>query len=845
MLPWRKLSQVPALQTGYPLDFGEHGQWYVSRPRAATNLATNPSLEIAATNYTAVSSTITRTSISGLVNRQRRSAFCLEASLPTGPNWGAYYNGFSLTSGTTYFLSFDFFGDPGYTYQTYIADNAGNRLSPIKSFVATGEWQRVWFPYPATATGTHRLYVLQPVTGTLTDFFYVDGVQIEVTRRTDYFDGDSQGWVNERADFYWTGAAHASTSVRIADCRAGGERVALKDLGFRVLAVLGGGLGGIINQVTPLAVGGAFYDDTTFAAKPLTLVGALMASGLGELFSIRDALTRLFLPDGVTEPQPFLLYFQPMDERGREAGPTIEMRAVYQGGLEGNWDNVNQERLALSFLLIDRAPFLEEGEHGARLATKRNPNLSSDYILTRSAAGVWAAMGTGLNNTPFDAARGQDGKIYVVGSFTSAGGVAGTRGIARWTGTAWEAVGSGLDNGSAYAIVVGPDGTIYIGGDFTSVSGVAATDNLAAWNGTAWTSISASITGAFVYALALDGLGRLYAGGDFSAIEGVANTARIAYRTTGGVWTAMGTGGTGGNVFAIVVMPNGDVVAGGTFTLMGGVANTVRIARWDGSAWNALSTGTPGTAVYVLAADEVGRLYAGGDFTTIGGVTTNYIALWNGVAWSALESGVNNVVRGLNFDRRGFLHVTGDFTLIGGVSLSQNYIIWSGTNWLPPDIYPNSDYQFAFFDKFAGDLYIGWESTGGQVGSVTTLPDNGELPNYDGTIPVGARFRLTGPGRLRQVRNYTTDKTLYFNLLLLTGEVAILDLSDMTQIRFESNFRALLAEIFPSSDLDFTLVPGDNSLSVFAPLDSVTASVTWRDAHRSLDAALTTNLLGN
>jgi len=843
--PWRKFSEVPPLQSGYPLDFGERGQWFVARPRVATNLATNPSLETSTTSYTSVSSTLARVSALSPNTRQRRGAFCLEASIPTGPNWGAYYNGFSLTSGTTYFLSFDFFGDPGYAYQTYIADNAGNRLSPIKNFTATGEWQRVWFPYPAGATGTHRLYILQPLTGTTTNLFYVDGIQIEATRLTDYFDGDSRGWVNDRADFYWTGTPHASTSVRIADCRAGGERVSLKDLGFRVLAVIGGGLGGIVNQVTPLALGGAFYDDTTFAAKPLTLVGALMASGLGELGSIRDALTRLFAPDGVTVPQPFLLYYQPTDERGREAGSTLEMRAVYQGGLEGNLDNVNQERLALSFLLIDRMPFLDEGEHGAELYLRNN--LSASYIMIRSSAGIWSAMGGNLTGGyPIAILRGGDGKIYVAGQFTDAGGVGATRGIARWTGTAWETVGGGLDNGAVAAMVMGPDGSIYIGGNFTSVAGVANTSRIARFNGSTWVSIATTIDSS-VEALAFDNLGNLYVGGFFTGIDGVGNTNRIAYYN--GVWNAMGTGSSTGHVGALQIMPDGDVIAGGSFTLMGGVANTVRIARWDGAAWNALSTGANGT-VNALAIDAVGRLYAGGQFTTMGGVTVNYIALWNGLAWSAMGSGVDNYVRDLEFDAEGLLHVLGNFSLVDGTLGFQNYALWSGLAWLPPDVYPSpsTGYFVIFIDPFTGEVYVGHDNTGAEIVARPLRNETNGAVDYEGTQPTGFRVRITGPGTLRQVRNYTTGQVMYFNFALQSGETALLDFSNPAQLTFKSNLRDLLTEIMPGSDAALQLHPGDNSIAVFLPVTTdgnTETALIWRDAHHALDAAWTTNLLGS
>jgi hypothetical protein len=90
--------------------------------------------------------------------------------------------------------------------------------------------------------------------------------------------------------------------------------------------------------------------------------------------------------------------------------------------------------------------------------------------------------------------------LYLVGSFGTLGGVL-VRGIGRWDGTAWHAVGGGAtaSNGnSAHVRSIGTfdDGTgeqLYIGSNhtsrFVSVGGVPA-QFLAKWNGNAWSAVT-------------------------------------------------------------------------------------------------------------------------------------------------------------------------------------------------------------------------------------------------------------------------------------------------------------------------------------------------------------------
>ena len=75
------------------------------------------------------------------------------------------------------------------------------------------------------------------------------------------------------------------------------------------------------------------------------------------------------------------------------------------------------------------------------------------------------------------------GNVYVGGYFTT--GTVGANNIAKWNGSAWSALGAGI-NGTVYALAVS-GANLYAGGYFTMAGGVAAT-NIAAWNGSAWSA---------------------------------------------------------------------------------------------------------------------------------------------------------------------------------------------------------------------------------------------------------------------------------------------------------------------------------------------------------------------
>ena len=116
------------------------------------------------------------------------------------------------------------------------------------------------------------------------------------------------------------------------------------------------------------------------------------------------------------------------------------------------------------------------------------------------------------------------GNLYVGGRFTSAGGVLSTTNIAKWNGTTWSALSTGLNN-DVFALTRAPNGDLYIGGLFTNT----AYPYLCKWNGTAFSAVGTNTDITFtVRALTFDATGCLYVGGSFLNAGGNANADYIA-----------------------------------------------------------------------------------------------------------------------------------------------------------------------------------------------------------------------------------------------------------------------------------------------------------------------------
>lgn len=309
---------------------------------------------------------------------------------------------------------------------------------------------------------------------------------------------------------------------------------------------------------------------------------------------------------------------------------------------------------------------------------------------------AWSALGAGMSSANPQTYRyvatlailGTD--LYAGGLFTSAGGRTVNH-IAKWDGTSWWPLGSGLDQPAGASVVAGSD--LIVGGQFTTAGGASA-NYIAKWDGSAWSALGSGMDGN-VSTLAFSGK-TLYAGGDFTMAGDVA--APFVAKWNGKTWSGMGKG-TDSGILALAAS-GADLFAAGGFTQAGGKPARF-VAKWSRGNWSALGSGIDDVvhALAVIGTD----LYAGGFFTTVGGVAANYVAKWDGRRWSPLGSGLDDGVDALAVIGRN-LYAGGRFTMAGGVA-SNHIARWNGVAWSALD--SGTDAPVLALAVIGGDLYAG------------------------------------------------------------------------------------------------------------------------------------------
>jgi hypothetical protein len=292
-----------------------------------------------------------------------------------------------------------------------------------------------------------------------------------------------------------------------------------------------------------------------------------------------------------------------------------------------------------------------------------------------------ATLGVGMNGNVNALAVDQTNNLlYAGGEFTTAGGISASK-IAKWTGSAWEAMGTGV-NGNVYSMLF-HNGQLYIGGTFSSVNGVAA-NNVAMYDGT---------------------------------------------------WHALGAGLTGGSVeVRALVWYNNELVAGGSFTASGVWTDLGNIARFDGTNWTQFQTTGANNKIWTLK-EFNGNLIAGGQFTSIGNFSATAVARWDGIVWNSMGNGLGNIIRALDVYNN-TLYAGGTFTCNASgdwstCAYSSGIAQWSGSAWQgigAAPYGPNSN-----CNGFGGGVYA-LAHSGGELfagGNFTTVGVPGSPPSTD------------------------------------------------------------------------------------------------------------------
>ena len=364
------------------------------------------------------------------------------------------------------------------------------------------------------------------------------------------------------------------------------------------------------------------------------------------------------------------------------------------------------------------------------------------------------------NKRVADIARQPDGKLIVVGEFTTFHGLARNR-IVRLNvdGTLDSSfdVGSGADD-TVEAVLVQPDGKILIGGYFTTYNGTAR--RLLARLNADGTHDAAFVPPTFgggaswrVESLALQPDGKALIGGSFYFSGSPFKAALCRVTTLGALDSSFngvtdgahvdGSTGTIRSVLDIKVEMSGSILIAGNFTAFN---NTTRGGFARLTSTGALDAGiaptTNGSCETILIQPD-GRILVGGDFTTFNGVTVNHLVRLSdaGVVETDFSAGggSNASINSLALQPDGKFLFAGDIMQFqGSVSNRPYWRFFGGLPGLPGTVQIDTE---SVVGIEGGNAVVSVARTGGSSGVISvgysTVADSagaGDFTDTSGTL---------------------------------------------------------------------------------------------------------------
>jgi hypothetical protein len=286
-------------------------------------------------------------------------------------------------------------------------------------------------------------------------------------------------------------------------------------------------------------------------------------------------------------------------------------------------------------------------------------------------------VGTRVNAMVFD----NSNNLIVGGLFDQVGNFVEANRIARWNGVTWDNLSPGnigITNGLVSALVYDNSNNLYVGGSFTSAGGISA-NRIARWNGSSWSALGSGIGIFSVYALAVDNQNNLFVGGDFTTAGGI--SANYIAKWDGSSWSALGSGANS-LILGLTFDNSNNLYACGVFTTIGGIPANF-IAKWNGTSWSALPSQVNGVVYNIKFKNN--KLYVSGNFTQAGGADLPYFSIWDGTSWSGVSSNLNANVNNSAIDNNGKIYITGEFTTPGSRIAQQVQSETSRTITIPSE----------------------------------------------------------------------------------------------------------------------------------------------------------------
>ncbi len=218
--------------------------------------------------------------------------------------------------------------------------------------------------------------------------------------------------------------------------------------------------------------------------------------------------------------------------------------------------------------------------------------------------------------------------LYAAGEFTDSSGHCY---VAKWDGMSWTEVGTGVHalnvNGDIKCLYVDSSENIYAAGGFTdSTTYTGGNLYVAKWDGTSWSELGSGVhhqDSSFntqIWSIVGDVMGNLYVSGKFIIDSGYNYVAKW----DGTSWNKLGTGSHALNansgINSLSLDLEGNLYAAGGFTDDSSAFNgNLSVAQWNGASWSYLGSGFYQywglDAIHSLYTDAQGNIYAAGTFT--------------------------------------------------------------------------------------------------------------------------------------------------------------------------------------------------------------------------------------
>ncbi|MEM6648050.1 MAG: T9SS type A sorting domain-containing protein [Bacteroidota bacterium] len=443
---------------------------------------------------------------------------------------------------------------------------------------------------------------------------------------------------------------------------------------------LGSGLNGKVNVIVLhnglVYVGGSFTDAGGDAEAD-----ALATWDGGDWRAVPGANTHLFDSPQNTNIRALVFHEGDLYVGGRFWRAGGDLKASYIARWDGTrWHALGEGIVTSSCCTTTVRTVLSDGENlyaGGEFSGVGGVD-GADNI-ARWDGTNWHALGSGLNERVFSLVS-YEGAIYAGGWFTDAAGITEADYIARWKDEQWQQVGPTLNSSVQDMVVL--NGKLYVGGGFSDVGGDPSIDYVMRWGGDQWEGLQEGASDVVLTIAAHNE--EIYIGGIFVHASSGLQTAYLACWTEGAqMWEGIDSGVEGNGLNAVVraiAVSGTDVYVGGDFVDAGGVEDADNLARWDGTQWHAVGGGLNARVLVLLATPDVG-VYVGGAFTNAGGLdAADYLARWDGTQWHAVGPGIGDSVHA--FATQGDdLYVGGSFRDAGGLSNADYIARWDGTTW--------------------------------------------------------------------------------------------------------------------------------------------------------------------